>query len=76
MSKSCHANLYRFPWVNNYITIVVDFWNDTHDPDEFHVAKLCILPKKGDLRLTKNYRGICLLDVAAEQYQFTLTSIG
>ena len=45
----------------------------SHDPDEFHVAKLpnkqtklCILPKKGNLRLPKNYRGICLLDDASK----------
>ena len=51
---------------NSFYSIIVDFWNDTHNPDEFHVAKLCILPKKGNLRLTKNYRGICLLDVASK----------
>ena len=51
---------------DSFYSIIVDFWNDTHNPDEFHVAKLCILPKKGNLRLTKNYRGICLLDVASK----------
>ena len=46
--------------------IIIDFWMFTNDPDEFHTAKLCILPKKGDLKLPKNYRGICLLDVASK----------
>ena len=49
---------------DSFYTIVVDFWNDTHNPNEFHVAELCILPKKCNLCLPKNYRGICLLDVA------------
>ena len=38
---------------NSFYTIIVDFWNDTHDPDEFHIAKLCVLPKKGNLHLPK-----------------------
>ena len=49
---------------DSFHTIVVDFWNDTHDPDKFHVATLRILPQKGNLCLPKNCQGICLLDVA------------
>ena len=52
-----------------FYTIIVGIWNDTHDPDEFHVAKMCILPKKGNLCLAKNYRGICLLDDGLESHQ-------
>ena len=51
---------------NYFYGIIIDFWMLSHDPDEFHTAKLCILPKKGDLKLPKNYRGICLLDVASK----------
>ena len=52
--------------VDSFCDTIVDFWNDTHDPDEFHVAKLCILAKKGNLCLPKHYQGICLLDVATK----------
>ena len=37
-----------------------------HGTPEFHEAKLCIIKEKGDLRLPKNYRPICLLDVASK----------
>ena len=51
---------------DHFYGIIIDFWTHTNDPEEFHTAKLCILPKKGDLKLPKNYRGICLLDVASK----------
>ena len=51
---------------NAIYDIIVDFWNDNHDPYEFHIAKLRILAKKGNPRLPKNYRGICHLDVASK----------
>ena len=60
---------YKYLTVDNsdsFYTIIVDFWNDTHNTDEFHVAKLCILPKKCNFCLLKNYQGICLLDVASK----------
>ena len=46
--------------------VVVEFWTGNNAPQEFHEAKLCIIEKKGDLRLPKNYRPICLLDVASK----------
>ena len=33
---------------------------------EWDVARLVLLPKKGDLSLRKNWRGICLLDIASK----------
>ena len=33
---------------------------------EWDIAKLVLLPKKGDLLLCKNWRGICLLDIASK----------
>ena len=33
---------------------------------EWLVARLKLLPKKGDLGLCKNWRGICLLDIASK----------
>ena len=46
-------------------------WDATADKDgvmfeEWQVARLKLLPKKGDLSLCKNWRGICLLDVASK----------
>ena len=46
--------------------VVVEFCTGNGDPPEFHEANLCIIEKKGDLRLPKNYRPICLLDVASK----------
>ena len=43
--------------------IVVEFWTGNDDPPEFHEAKLYIIQEKGDLRLLKNYKQSCLLDV-------------
>lgn len=34
--------------------------------EEWRAARLVLLPKKGDLSLCKNWRGICLLDVASK----------
>jgi hypothetical protein len=34
--------------------------------EEWLVARLKLLPKKGDLSQCKNWRGICLLDVASK----------
>ena len=34
--------------------------------DEWAVARCKLLPKKGDLGLCKNWRGICLLDIASK----------
>ena len=45
---------------------VVELWTGNDDPPEFHEAKPCIIEKKGDTRLHKNYRPICLLDVASK----------
>ena len=68
--------VYTFLTGNNFdsfYTFTVDFWNDTHDPDEFHVAINCAFyPKKGNLRLLKNYQGISLLDVASKVISVTI----
>ena len=39
---------------------------------EWDVAKLVLLQKKGDLSLCKNWRGICLLDVASKIFSSLL----
>ena len=36
---------------------------------EWDVARLVLLPKKGDLSFCKNWRGICLLDVASKIFR-------
>ena len=44
--------------------IVIDFWETELPPDEWEKGQLVILPKKGDLSLPGNHRGIMLLEVA------------
>ena len=43
--------------------IVSNFWNTETVPDEWNIGRLIVLPKKGDLSLPKNYRGIMLLKI-------------
>lgn len=47
----------------SFKNIVLDFWNNENVPDEWNIGRLIILPKKGDLSLPKNYRGIMLLEI-------------
>ena len=44
--------------------IIVEMWNSQSHPSEWDVGRLVILPKKGNLHLPGNYRGIMLLEVA------------
>ena len=44
--------------------IILDFWNTELTPEEWEKGLLTILPKKGDLSLPGNYRGIMLLETA------------
>ena len=44
--------------------IIHHIWNTETIPDEWNIGRLTILPKKGDLSLPKNYRGIMLLEVS------------
>ena len=44
--------------------IVHGFWLSEEMPPEWEACLLSILPKKGDLRLPGNYRGIMMLEVA------------
>ena len=47
--------------------IVVEFWMGNDDLPLFHEANLCIIEKKGDLRLPKNYKPISLLDMTSKE---------
>ena len=52
-------------------SITLPPWDETADKngviyEEWEVALLKLLPKKGDLSLCKNWRGICLLDVLSK----------
>ena len=42
--------------------------------DAWLMARLVLLPKKGDLSLCKNWRGICLLDVASKIFSSVLVA--
>ena len=46
------------------IDIIHRIWVSESIPNEWNVGRLTILPKKGNLRLPKNYREIMLLEVA------------
>ena len=45
-------------------SFIIKFWVTEIVPDEWNIRKLIVLPKKGDLSLPKNYRGIMLLKIA------------
>ena len=45
-------------------SIISDIWINEIYPSQFDIGKLIVLPKKGDLSLPGNYRGIMLLEVA------------
>ena len=45
-------------------SIILDFWLTELTPAEWEKGLLTILPKKGDLSLPGNYRGIMLLETA------------
>ena len=45
-------------------SIISDIWIKEIYPSQFDIGKLIVLPKKGDLSLPGNYRGIMLLEVA------------
>jgi len=45
-------------------SVVTDFWESKVTPEEWEIGLLKVLPKKGDLRLPGNYRGIMLLETA------------
>ena len=45
-------------------TVIVQFWDFETAPEEWNIAHLTILQKKGYLSLLKNYRGIMLLENA------------
>ena len=46
------------------LNFVMDFWSREVPPHEWNIGNLKILPKKGDLHNTNNYRGIMLLETA------------
>ena len=45
-------------------SMVLHFWETGEVPEEWETGLLAILPKKGDLSLPGNYRGIMMLEVA------------
>ena len=51
----------RFTLYAGFITI---FWISEQLPESWAIGLLSILPKKGDLSLHGNYRGITMLEVA------------
>ena len=59
--KSLIENETTFEMLKGVIRYI---WNNEIIPDEWNLGRLMILPKKGDLSLPKNYRGIMLLEVA------------
>ena len=44
--------------------IILEFWQSEKPPSEWEKGLLKVLPKKGDLSLPGNYRGIMLLESA------------
>ena len=55
--------------------ILRSFCNETYHgnrPDEWGISAITSIPKKGNLKLTDNYRGISLTQVAAKVYNLLL----
>ena len=45
-------------------TVILQFWDSETVPEESSIGHLISLPKRGDLSLPKDYRGIMLLEIA------------
>ena len=45
-------------------SVITKFWENEITPEEWEIGLLKVLPKKGDLSLPGNYRGIMLLETA------------
>ena len=54
--------------------IIFHFWETELTPEEWEFGLLKILPKKGDLSLPGNYRGIMLLETAYKIVSFIMHS--
>ena len=54
--------------------IIFHFWETEVTPEEWEIGLLKILPKKGDLSLPGNYRGIMLLETAYKIVSFIMHS--
>ena len=61
MFKCLISNLDTF---NILKSIVHDFWTSEVPPKQWELGLLKVLPKKGDLSLPGNYRGIMILEIA------------
>lgn len=48
------------------LEILTLVWNTDYEPETWHMVKLIILPKKGDLADLINHRGISLFDIASK----------
>lgn len=47
--------------------VLIQYWTEEgFDIEDWHVATLKLLPKKGDPQLPKNWRPICLLDILSK----------
>ena len=45
-------------------SIIIKFWVTKIVPNQWNIGRVFVLPKKGDLSLPKNYKGIMLLQIA------------
>ena len=56
-----------------FFKICSEYFNDELDIEEWKIGNLKILPKKGDLSNSNNWRGINLLDVVSNLISIVLT---
>ena len=56
------------------VTLFTTAWGEQHVPAEWHDALLVPVPKKGDLLLCDNWRGISLLDVMGKLFARMITN--
>ncbi len=54
------------PMLKRLVQLFQQIWEEGYVPSQWRDALIVPIPKKGDLNLSDNWRGICLLDVGGK----------
>ena len=61
-------DLWKLPRVRTFLQDFCIHTFDDHRPDEWGISGIVPVPKKGNLTIRDNYRGISLTQIAANVY--------